>query len=257
MEIFTKVMGYDGTQELRYELALETQGVISHVLPHMSPGTLAKLLDEWGFRAELKREDGKPPRVESRTDRGQLEVLFGDETREGSNDYQVLTLRAFRRVEADGAVELADRLNQSLSGIRATIHDDRNLVLEQQILMHGGATADHLQTQFELLPRMIGKIAKHARLPGRPLTEAEREEFARRRLEAALAGDASETLGVKYQEYEIIHGRPIDLSGDDEMDEVFESSRLMGVPAEEFLPKFRGRYRKWIRLHPDVKPEER
>lgn len=161
LAILTKVLGYDGTQELRYDLHLQSQMVVRHVLSDVKPDTLVKLLHEWGFAAELKREDDKPLRVEGRTDHGPFAVLFADETTEGSNDYQALVIRAFRRVEGDEGLGLANRLNQSLIGVKAAVDDDGDLMLEQHVLVHGGVTADHLRTQFELWRRMIGEIAQH------------------------------------------------------------------------------------------------
>ncbi len=247
MAIFTEVMGYDGRQKLRYELTLEARVVVPHVLQHISPGGLAKLLNEWGFMAELKREDGQPPRVESRIDRGQLEILFGDETGEGSDDYQALTLRASGRAEDNKARERANLLNRVVADIKSAVDDDGNIVIEKQVPMHGGVTSDQLRAQFHLLRRMINEIARHVEPRGRPLTEEESKEFARRRLEAALGGDVDETLSVRDEEYAIIRGRPFDIwRRDDGTDDMFEACWRVGAPAEKVLPKFRVRYKRWL-----------
>ena len=37
--------------------------------------------------------------IESHTDHGPFDVMFGDETKEGSNEYQALNVRTFRRIE--------------------------------------------------------------------------------------------------------------------------------------------------------------
>lgn len=247
MAIFTDVMGYDGRQKLRYELTLKAQVVVPGLLQHISPDALARSLNEWGFMAELKREDGRPPRVESRIDRGQLEILFGDETREGSDDYQALTLRASRRAEDNRARERAEPLNRALADIESTVDDDGNIVVEQQVPMHGGVTSDQLRAQFHLLRRMISEIARHVEPRGRPLTAEESKEFARRRLEAALAGDTCETLDVKYEEYQITHGRPLDFwRSHDGTDDMFEACSRVGAPVEKVLPRFRVRYKRWL-----------
>lgn len=253
MAIFTDVMGYDGRQKLRYQVTLKAQVVVPRVLQHISPDALARSLNAWGFMAELKREDGQPPRVESRIDRGRLEVLFGDETREGSGDYQALTLRASGRAEDNEARERADQLNRALADIEATVDDAGNIAVEQQVPMRGGVTTDELRAQFHLLRRMISEIARHVEPRGRPLTEEESKEFARRRLEAALAGDTCETLDVKYEEYQITHGRPLDFwRSHDGTDDMFEAFSRVGAPVEKLLPKFRGRYRRWLgRPHAD------
>jgi hypothetical protein len=157
--IACKVLGYDGTLELRYDLSLQTQMAVRHVLSDISPYTLEKLLHEWGFPAGLKAEDGKPPLIESRTDHGPFGVLFGDETKEGSGDYHALKLRTFRKVEGDDALALANRLNQFLVGLKATVDEDGDLMLELHVLLHGGVTLDHLRALFELWRWMIGEVA--------------------------------------------------------------------------------------------------
>lgn len=247
MAILTTVMGYDGTQKLRYELALEAQVVVPRVLQQISPDALARSLNEWRFMAEVKREGGQPPRVESRIDHGQLEVLFGDETGEGADDYRALTLRASRRAEDGKARERADHLNRALADIRSMVDDDGDIAVEQRISMHGGVTADQLRAKFHLLRRIVNEIARHVEPRGRPLTEEEREDFASRRLDAALAGDIDETLGVKYEEYEIIHGRPLDFwRSHDGTDDMFEACWRVGAPVENVVPKFRVRYKRWL-----------
>jgi len=247
MAIFTDVMGYDGTQKLRYELTLQSRVVVPRVLQHISPEALAGSLNEWGFMAELKREDGRPPRVESRIDRGQLEVLFGDETGEGSDEYQALTLRASGRAEDNKARERADRLNRGLAEVESTVDDDGNIIVVQPVPMHGGVTTEQLRAQFHLLRRVISEIARHVEPRGRPLTEEESKEFARRRLEAALGGDVCDTLSIRDEEYAIIHGRPFDFSRrDTEMYDMFEACSRVGVPVEQVVPTHRGRYRRFL-----------
>ena len=250
MAVFTDVMGYDGTQKLRYELTLQSRVVVPRVLQHIGPDALAGSLNEWGFVAELKREDGRPPRVESRIDCGQLEVHFGDETREGSDDYQALALRASGRAEDNKARERADRLNRGLAEVESTVDDDGNIVVEKQVPLHGGVTTEQLRAQFHLLRRVISEIARHVEPRGRPLTEEESKEFARRRLEAALGGDMCETLDVNYEEYQITHGRPLDFwRSRDGTDDMFEACSRVGAPVEQVVPTHRGRYRRWLGRH--------
>jgi len=158
--IACKVLGYDGTLELRYDLNLQTHMAVRHVLSEVSPDALKKMLREWGFPAELKVEDGKPLLVESRTDHGPFGILFRDETSNGSGHYHVLKLRTFRKVEGGNALEVANRLNQFMVALKATVDEDGDLMLEQQVLLHAGVTMDHLRARFELWRWMIGEIAQ-------------------------------------------------------------------------------------------------
>jgi hypothetical protein len=159
--IACKVMGYDGTLELGYKLNLQTQMTVRHVLSDVSPYTLEKMLHEWGFPAELKVEEGKPPLIESRSDHGPFGVLFSDATKEGSKQYHALRIRTFRKVKDRTAVhKLANQLNQRLIEVKATIDEDGDLMIESQLLLHGGVTAEHVRARFELWRRMIGEIAE-------------------------------------------------------------------------------------------------
>lgn len=247
MAILTTVMGYDGTQELRYQLALNVRVVAQRALRHIGPDALARLLNAWRFMAEAKREDGQPPRVEAYIDGGQLEILFDDETWEGSDEYQALTLRGCRRAEDFRARERADRLNQALARIKCTVDDYCNIVVEQRVPMYDGVTFDQLREQLHLVRRIVSEIGRRAEPRGRPLTEEEREDFARRRLEAALGGDVDETLTIKYEEYEILHGHPRDFwQYGDWTDEILDACLRVGVPLGELVSEIRVRFRKWL-----------
>ena len=158
--IACKVLGYDGTLELRYDLHLQTHMSVRHVLSEVSPQTLEKMLHEWGFPADLKREEGKLPWIESRTDHGPFFVLFRDATKEESNDYHALRVRTFRKVkDAATAHVLANQLNQRLIELKATIDGEGDLMIESQVLLHAGVTAEHLRMRFELWRWMIGEMA--------------------------------------------------------------------------------------------------
>lgn len=52
-------------------------------------------------------------------------------------------------------------------GLKATVDADGDLMLEQQVLLDGGVTPDHLRAQFELWRRMVGQIAEHIGEVGR------------------------------------------------------------------------------------------
>jgi len=148
--VLCKVLGYDGTFDLDYELNLQTAYLVRHVLNEITPYTLEKLLREWGFVAELKREEAKPPLIEGRTDHGPFGVLFADETKDGSGRFQALKLEAFKKVKNDQGQILANHVNQRFPFVRGRVDADGDLGLETQVFLHGGVTAEHLRVRLEL-----------------------------------------------------------------------------------------------------------
>lgn len=160
--ILTKVLGYDGTLELRYQLQLETAYAMRHVLTEVSPYTLQKLMREWGFPAELKVEKGRAAWIESRTDHGQFGVVFGGEAKEGSGRYHAVKLRTFRQVEPEDVLAVANLLNRGLPSHKVTVDDDGDLVIETEMRLYEGVTAEHLKSRFELWREMMRRIAAGA-----------------------------------------------------------------------------------------------
>jgi hypothetical protein len=158
MAVLCKVLRYDGTQELRYTLSLQTPYTVRHVLSEVSPYTLGKMLDEWGFPAELTTEKDQRPIIEVRTDFGPFAVLFGDEVREGARHYHALKLRTFRKVPAEKAFAAANELTQRMLTLKASVDEDGDLLLESQVLMHGGVTPEHLHSRFVLWRWLLGEI---------------------------------------------------------------------------------------------------
>ncbi len=166
--LLTKVLGYDGTLELRYDLSLQTQMTVRHVFSKVSPDTLEKLLREWGFPAELKpREEGKPPQIDCRAEAGPFGVLLLDEEREGSDSYQALALRTFHSLppgddDDDVAVRLglANQVNRKFTALQASVDNDGDLLLETTVLLHGGVTAEHLRARFEVWRGMVRAVGE-------------------------------------------------------------------------------------------------
>lgn len=163
--ILTKVLGYDGTHELRYDLHLHSRTVVQHVLHDVTPGTFVKMMHEWGFKAELMREEGlgdnRTPAVDSRIDERPFRIVFGDETEKGSNEYRALHLGAVRRRGSENALPLVNRLNYDLLGLKICVDEDGDFVLQYQIFLYGGVTAEHLRSEFALWRGMLREADRH------------------------------------------------------------------------------------------------
>lgn len=157
--LLCKVLGYDGRQELRFDLCLATNSVLRHVYEDIAPDDFASLLREWGYAAELQtREDGVPV-ILSRTDHGPFAVALLDETPTGL--FQSATLRVFRKLEDPGeASDVANAINRKFRLLQASVDEDGDLVIESHLTLLGGVTADHLRLRFEVWRGMLRSIVE-------------------------------------------------------------------------------------------------
>jgi hypothetical protein len=157
--LLCKVLGYDGRQELRFHLCLASNSRLRHVFEDIEPGDVAALLREWGFAAELQlREDGVPV-ILSRTDYGPFAVALLDSTESGQ--YQSATLRTFQKLEDPSqAFGVANAINRKFRLLQASVDEDGDLVIESQLTLLGGVTAEHLRMRFELWRGMLGAMVE-------------------------------------------------------------------------------------------------
>ena len=157
--LLCKVLGYDGRQELRFHLRLETNSVLRHVYEDIEPGDFVRLLKEWGFAAELQtREDGVPV-ILSRTDHGPFAIALMDETATGQ--YQSATLRVFRKLEDPSqAPSVANAINRKFRLLQASVDEDGDLVIESHLTLMGGVTAEHLRLRLEVWRGMLRAVVE-------------------------------------------------------------------------------------------------
>ena len=162
LAILARVLEWNGTQPLEYELGLESGSRVAHVLDRLSPETLAKLMDEWGFPALLKHaEPDGMPYVESQVPgQGWFAIAFADEADEGSGEFRAIRMRAFRTVgDVEAAEQTAKQINQRFGGPKAWVDQDGDLALEMAVLLHEGVTAEHLKARFEMWRWVSAEIA--------------------------------------------------------------------------------------------------
>jgi hypothetical protein len=157
--ILCSVLGYDGTRELRYKLYLGTHATIRHVVDAVSPDSLKKLMLEWHFPADLTRPEGKPPLIESRTDHGPFVVLLVNPSKESSGRFHTIALKAVWRFKVKGKHAFANSVNQRIGSLQASLDADRNLVMEAQIILRDGVTAEHVRGRFETWRTSLAIVA--------------------------------------------------------------------------------------------------
>jgi hypothetical protein len=129
----------------------------------LSPETLAKLMDEWGFPAQLKHAeaDGMPYIESVVPGQGWFAIAFADEADEGSGEFHAIRIRTYRKAQdTEAAEQTAKRINQRFSGPKAWVDQDGDLALEMAVLLHEGVTAEHLKARFEMWRWWVGEIAE-------------------------------------------------------------------------------------------------
>ena len=159
MALLCKVLGYDGRQELRFNLSLETSSVLRHVYEDIESGDFVRLLLEWGYAAELQtREDGVPV-ILSRTDHGPFAIALLDVTEKAQ--YQSATLRVFRKLEDPSqAPAAANAINRKFRLLQASVDEDGDLVIESHLTLIGGVTAEHMRLRLEVWRGMLRSIVE-------------------------------------------------------------------------------------------------
>lgn len=147
--ILCNVLGYDGTVDLNYKLSLQTPYYQRLVLSELSPDTLRKLMNEWGFSAELKTDEKSRPVVRARN--GAFAVFLLDESKVGSRRYRRLRLTAYpkQKLSSDSPQELVIKINRGLP-LTASCDKDGDLLVTSDVFLHGGVTLDHLRDRIEL-----------------------------------------------------------------------------------------------------------
>jgi Putative bacterial sensory transduction regulator len=157
--ILCSVLGYDGTRELSYKLHLATHSTIRHVFDAVSPETLKKMMAEWHFPADLTRKEGQPQLIESRTDHGPFWVLLVNPSKESSSRFHTIALKAVRRFDVKDKHAFTNSVNQRLGSLQASLDADGDLVIEAQIVLRGGVTAEHVQGRFEAWRMSVATVA--------------------------------------------------------------------------------------------------
>ena len=162
--VLCRVLGYDGTAELRYHLHLGTRLEMRPVHDGINAADLAKLLRGWDCRAEprVDPETGLPaPDTLTCDYRGYRFLAFlthGDGLPPGQ--YRVV---CFRRYLADKSLPLeriAAHANANLLCIQASLDADGDLQFDQAIVVDGGVAAGNIRAQLWLWHANLESIRK-------------------------------------------------------------------------------------------------
>jgi hypothetical protein len=154
ISVLCEGLGYDGTVPLEYSLNLETRAKVGHVYDSLSLEVLGALLVEWGLPAKLEATQSGSPFLTTRVGPVPLMLFFVTGTEELPGEFSCLVVRTYPAVPKGQATRWAAELNQRMFGFRASVDGDGDLVLESEIFLHGGVTAEHVKQRLQLFASM-------------------------------------------------------------------------------------------------------
>jgi hypothetical protein len=161
--ILCRVLGYDGSMDLKYHLHLGTRLESKAVHTGINSDDLAKLLRGWSCRVEprIDQETGLPlPNMMSCEYRGHFFAVWlvrGLCQQPGQNG-----VVCFRRYLADKSLpraQLANHINRNLLGMQASLDADGELQMDQAIILDGGVSTDNLRAQLLLWYANLESVA--------------------------------------------------------------------------------------------------
>lgn len=155
ISVLCEGLGYDGTVPLEYSLNLETRAKPAHVYDSLSLEILAALLAEWGLPAQLEATQSGSPFLTTRVGPVPLMLFFVAGTEELPGEFPCLVARTYAAVPKGQAPRRAADINQRMMGLRASVDGDGDLVLESELFLHGGVTAEHLKRRLELFAALV------------------------------------------------------------------------------------------------------
>ncbi|MGB5104871.1 MAG: YbjN domain-containing protein [Steroidobacteraceae bacterium] len=160
MTTLCKGLGYDGRQPLTFRLHLGTRLKPDVAFDAICASDLAKLMRHWGYVAEIEEHGGKRNLIRSAIAEQPFLVAFVGEHPEGSNEYGMIGLRAFLRFELGVPDGLANGINQNFVGVKASVDEEGDLIVQTSILLHGGVTEANLAMNFSIWRQTIEEIVK-------------------------------------------------------------------------------------------------
>ena len=142
--LLTEYLGYSGQTPLTFALTLARRGEPGLVYRALSPGDLRKLLQGWGYRAELGTTVSGNPVIRSGTGGYKFHILFAWPGSEGPvygclNFVTVFAARQALTLDAVNDISRSSRFS------RLYLDDDGDLILERDVSLTGGVAAGFVQ----------------------------------------------------------------------------------------------------------------
>ena len=155
VSVLCEGLGYDGTVPLEYTLNLESRAKVGHVHSALSAEVLLALLAEWGFAGVREDTKSGAPFVQTRVGGLPVGFVFVGGAEEAPGEYECLVMRTYATVPKREAPRLAVAINQRMIGLKASVDEDGDLVLESEIFLHGGVSAEHVKQRIELFAEVV------------------------------------------------------------------------------------------------------
>lgn len=123
--------------------------------------TLATLLQDAGYRAEVKETKTGRPMISSSTGGVKFQILLYDPTGVGSR-YEDFQCVAWFNDSYEGTMADANAWNMKKRHLHAMYdRSDNSVGVAMDVTMVGGVTDEHLKEQFKLWDAMLGGFVKY------------------------------------------------------------------------------------------------
>jgi hypothetical protein len=131
-----------------------------------TPATLAELLQSAGYRATEVEQNGLVQLLSASQGIG-FSVRFGNRAEGEGAGFLDFTFSAVLQVQGEVPAQLVPSWNQSRRFARMWLQGNF-LVLEMDVTVAGGVTADHLRAQIGLWDRLLQELLLHLRQSAEP-----------------------------------------------------------------------------------------
>lgn len=152
--ILCRVLGYDGTVDLKYHLHLGTRLETQAVHTGLNCEDLAKLLRGWGCRVDprINDETGQPMpnTLMCRYGGYAFHAWLSRGMSRHESQYGVVCFRRYLSDKSLPLAQLANHINASLLGMQASLDQDGDMLLDQVMVIDGGVTSNNLYAQLLL-----------------------------------------------------------------------------------------------------------
>jgi hypothetical protein len=164
LAVLSRVLGYDGSVPLSYQLHLGSRTLVRRVFTHMSPNTLEQLLGEWQFPAPLCLPGGEPV-MQCWIDHHPFRIALHGREGLPPGEFGMISLRASFESQGGDVLEIANTVNRQFALMQAYVAADGVLVAESQILLRGGIAEEHVRSRFQFWQTTIRQLVSRFSAP--------------------------------------------------------------------------------------------
>ncbi|MEI6985291.1 MAG: YbjN domain-containing protein [Rhodospirillaceae bacterium] len=143
MALLTEVFGYNGRTALSYALTKAQRGEPGFIYRVICPDDLRKMLLGWGYQAAIGTTVSGNPVIRSGTGGYKFHVLFAWPTKDATS-FGCLDFVTVFTSKQNLTLSVVNEISRSSRFCRLYLDDEGDLILERDVSVTGGATADYI-----------------------------------------------------------------------------------------------------------------